>query len=76
MASKKEIEQVNIMAQLLTLQERLNEQEERLAESMKKENVLSEKLEEQRKVTIELKEDIKAKDEALKVAEERLKAYE
>ena len=76
MASRKEVKQVNIMAQLLTLQERLAEQEARLEESVKKEEILSERLEEQRKVTIELKEDIKAKDEALRIAEERLKAYE
>ncbi len=74
--TQKEYDQVNMMAQLMSMQEKLAEQEKRLQESEKKEEELAEQLEEQKQISLDLKDDIKIKDAALQVAEERLKSYE
>ena len=74
--SKKEADQVGMMAQLLALQEKVAQMEGKLEESVEKEKVLEQRLEEQILVTEELKEEIKEKDDQLMDYENRLKNYE
>ena len=74
--SQKEQDQVDLMAKLLSLQEKVNQMENKLEESVKKEEELAQKLEEQVQISEELREEIKEKDEQLEEMEGRLKLYE
>ena len=70
------IVQVNMMAQLLALQEKVAQMEGKLEESVVKEKELEQRLEEQILITEDLKEEIKEKDDQLLDYENRLKNYE
>ena len=74
--SKKESDQVGMMAQLLALQEKVAQMEGKLEESVIKEKELEQRLEEQILITEDLKEEIKEKDDQLMDYENRLKNYE
>ena len=72
----KEAAQVEMMAQLKTLVKKVDEQEIKIEEGAKREELLREELGETKTLVGELREEIRVKDEIICDLKDRLSAYE
>ena len=72
----KEAAQIEMMAQLKTLVKKVDEQEVKIEEGVKRESALKQELDETKGLVVELKEEIRIKDEIIVDLKERLAQYE
>ena len=68
--------QVEMMAQLKTLIKKVDDQEVKIEDGLKREQALREELTETKDLVVELKEEIRIKDEIIVDLKERLAQYE